>query len=266
MATPSNLGALSIPTTRPSAPTSSAAAKARCPSPLPRSSTRIPRPMPPARRSMTVARSSRAACASRRAISWSSDPKEYFVVFPTRPSATDCACMSSSNPSDLRAPLRSRRAHPGACPGPFPTRRRAATKPDTTPTAAGGAPVPRIQASCPSSRQSVPQASGYRAYCRAGSSRRTGTRGLSCCRCSALWPLRRRWRRASTPAGALDDPRAVVREATRAVENDGAAGLRALWQARLVRDSTDRAALLGLATLSTTHATTIRTRRRSIAA
>jgi CHAT domain-containing protein/tetratricopeptide (TPR) repeat protein len=54
----------------------------------------------------------------------------------------------------------------------------------------------------------------------------------------------------STPAGALDDPRAVVREATRAIENDGAAGLRALWQARLVRDSTDRGALLGLATLS----------------
>ena len=53
-----------------------------------------------------------------------------------------------------------------------------------------------------------------------------------------------------TPAGALDDPRAVVRDATRAVENDGAAGLRALWEARLLRDSTDRAALLGLATLS----------------
>ena len=54
----------------------------------------------------------------------------------------------------------------------------------------------------------------------------------------------------SPPAGALDEPRAVVREATRAIENDGAAGLRALWQARLARDSTDRGALLGLATLS----------------
>lgn len=54
----------------------------------------------------------------------------------------------------------------------------------------------------------------------------------------------------STPARAPDDPRAIVREATRAVENDGAAELRALWQARLVRDSTDRGALLGLATLS----------------
>jgi hypothetical protein len=31
----------------------------------------------------------------------------------------------------------------------------------------------------------------------------------------------------STPAGAVDDPRAVVREATRAVENDGVAELRA---------------------------------------
>jgi CHAT domain-containing protein len=53
----------------------------------------------------------------------------------------------------------------------------------------------------------------------------------------------------STPAGGLDDPRTVVREATRAVENDGVAALRALWEARLVRDSADRPALLGLATL-----------------
>ncbi len=54
----------------------------------------------------------------------------------------------------------------------------------------------------------------------------------------------------STPAGALDDPRAVVREATRAIENDGGAGLRGLWQERLARDSTNRGAFLGLATLS----------------
>ena len=53
----------------------------------------------------------------------------------------------------------------------------------------------------------------------------------------------------STSAGA-GDPRAIVREATRAVESDRATELRALWQARLDRDSTDRAALLGLATLS----------------
>ena len=55
---------------------------------------------------------------------------------------------------------------------------------------------------------------------------------------------------APPPSGALDDPRTVVREATRAVEKDGAAELRALWQARLERDSTDRGALLGLATLA----------------
>src|SRR5262249_51623640 len=53
-----------------------------------------------------------------------------------------------------------------------------------------------------------------------------------------------------TPAAAPDDPRTIVREATRAIENEGAAELRALWQARLARDSTDRGALLGLATLS----------------
>jgi CHAT domain-containing protein/tetratricopeptide (TPR) repeat protein len=54
----------------------------------------------------------------------------------------------------------------------------------------------------------------------------------------------------STPADALRDPRAIVRDATRAVENDGADQLRARWQAGLERDATDRAALLGLATLS----------------
>jgi len=51
-------------------------------------------------------------------------------------------------------------------------------------------------------------------------------------------------------AGAAEDPRTVVREATRAVESDRAAELRGRWQARLDRDSTDRAALLGLATLA----------------
>jgi hypothetical protein len=54
----------------------------------------------------------------------------------------------------------------------------------------------------------------------------------------------------AAPATASDDPRTVVREATRAVENDRAAELRARWQARLEHDSTDRGALLGLATLA----------------
>ena len=54
----------------------------------------------------------------------------------------------------------------------------------------------------------------------------------------------------STPAGAHDDPRAIVHEATRAIENEGEAELRALWQTRLERDATDRGAMLGLATLS----------------
>jgi len=54
----------------------------------------------------------------------------------------------------------------------------------------------------------------------------------------------------STPADAPVEPRAIVREATRAVESDRAAEFRARWQARLERDSTDRAALLGLATLA----------------
>jgi hypothetical protein len=39
----------------------------------------------------------------------------------------------------------------------------------------------------------------------------------------------------STPAGAHDDPRAIVHEATRAIENEGEAELRALWQTRLER-------------------------------
>src|SRR5262249_30418869 len=53
----------------------------------------------------------------------------------------------------------------------------------------------------------------------------------------------------ATP-GAPEDPRAVVHEATRAVEEEKTAPLRALWQARLERSSEDRAALLGLATLA----------------
>src|SRR5262245_63560963 len=51
-------------------------------------------------------------------------------------------------------------------------------------------------------------------------------------------------------AAASAGPREVVREATRAVENDGAAPRGALWQERLDRDPNDRAALLGLATLA----------------
>ncbi len=52
------------------------------------------------------------------------------------------------------------------------------------------------------------------------------------------------------PRGQPEDPLSVVREATRAVENETAAQLSALWQARLDHDPTDRAALLGLATLA----------------
>src|SRR5919199_2407 len=51
-------------------------------------------------------------------------------------------------------------------------------------------------------------------------------------------------------AGPRDDPRAVVREATRAVEGDSAARVRARWEGRLERDSSDRAALLGLASIA----------------
>jgi len=47
-----------------------------------------------------------------------------------------------------------------------------------------------------------------------------------------------------------EDPRAVVRDAARAVENETAAPLAASWQARLDADPSDRAALLGLATLA----------------
>lgn len=53
------------------------------------------------------------------------------------------------------------------------------------------------------------------------------------------------------PADTLrDDPRALVREATRAVQVDSARWASARWQARLARDPSDRAAMLGLATLA----------------
>src|SRR5262249_6141543 len=51
-------------------------------------------------------------------------------------------------------------------------------------------------------------------------------------------------------AAATEDPRSIVREAARAVEDDRAAELGARWQARLDGDANDRAALLGLATLA----------------
>ena len=47
-----------------------------------------------------------------------------------------------------------------------------------------------------------------------------------------------------------DDPRTVLRAATRAVWGDSAAPLRTRWAARFARDSSDRAAAFGLATLA----------------
>ena len=55
---------------------------------------------------------------------------------------------------------------------------------------------------------------------------------------------------ASLPAPAVDEPRYVVREAMLAVRGDSVAAVRARWMARLQRDSADRAAALGLATLA----------------
>jgi len=60
---------------------------------------------------------------------------------------------------------------------------------------------------------------------------------------------------AVAPCGALpaqdpDDPRAVVRRAVALVEGDSTRTGRSRWEARLRRDSTDRAALLGLATVA----------------
>ncbi len=53
-----------------------------------------------------------------------------------------------------------------------------------------------------------------------------------------------------TPAPAGDDPRVVVRTATRAVEGDSAARVKARWTSRANRTAGDRAARLGLATLA----------------
>ena len=52
---------------------------------------------------------------------------------------------------------------------------------------------------------------------------------------------------ASSPS---PDPGGIVREATRAVERDSAATLMSRWRQRLGRDSTDRHALLGAATIA----------------
>ena len=57
----------------------------------------------------------------------------------------------------------------------------------------------------------------------------------------------------ATPAAALQqspDPRAVVQSAERGVQDDSVAAVRARWTAALQRDSTDRAAALGLGTLA----------------
>jgi CHAT domain-containing protein len=47
-----------------------------------------------------------------------------------------------------------------------------------------------------------------------------------------------------------DDPRSVLRRAAASVRGDSAAALRTRWQTRLARDSSDRAAALGLATIA----------------
>ena len=52
------------------------------------------------------------------------------------------------------------------------------------------------------------------------------------------------------PAGPPDDPRDIVRRGLSAVEGDSVVAVRARWEARLRRDSTDRGAALGLATLA----------------
>lgn len=52
------------------------------------------------------------------------------------------------------------------------------------------------------------------------------------------------------PVGPDDDPRVIVRRALSAVEGDSVVAVRAQWDARLRRDSTDRGAALGLATLA----------------
>jgi hypothetical protein len=51
-------------------------------------------------------------------------------------------------------------------------------------------------------------------------------------------------------ADTAEPAKAVVRLAIRAVEGDSVAAIRSRWSERLGHDSTDRAALLGLATLA----------------
>lgn len=67
--------------------------------------------------------------------------------------------------------------------------------------------------------------------------------------CAGLAPTAALAQRGA-PAARVEDPRAVVRAATRAAQVGNPAPLRATWAARLGADSTDRAALLGLATLA----------------
>lgn len=52
------------------------------------------------------------------------------------------------------------------------------------------------------------------------------------------------------PADTLETPREIVREAFRAVEGDSATATAGRWERRIGRNSTDRIALLGLATLA----------------
>ncbi len=52
------------------------------------------------------------------------------------------------------------------------------------------------------------------------------------------------------PADTSEDARVVVRQAVQAVEGDSLAQVRSRWTSRSEKDSTDRAALLGLATLA----------------
>ncbi|HET7471111.1 MAG TPA: hypothetical protein VFJ81_15620, partial [Gemmatimonadales bacterium] len=55
---------------------------------------------------------------------------------------------------------------------------------------------------------------------------------------------------ALTPADTAQPARDVVRQAVHATEGDSSSALRARWAARVARDSSDRSALLGLATLA----------------
>ena len=54
----------------------------------------------------------------------------------------------------------------------------------------------------------------------------------------------------ATLAQRDEDPRTVLAHATRAVRADSVAPLRARWAARVQRDSSDRAATFGLATIA----------------